>query len=140
MVYYLLKWVSKNPISAVFSSKVAEINIFQVDFITHQMLIEPFSLGECRKYFQEYGFGYSDREVAECYMVFGGVPFYLSLMDKEESVTQNVDRLLFAPTGELRSEKSNLFRSLFKHSEDYVSIIEALSSKGKGLTRNELLE
>lgn len=108
--------------------------------ITHQMLIEPFSLGECREYFHKYGFGYSDREVAECYMVFGGVPFYLSLMDKKESVTQNVDRLLFAPTGELRSEKTNLFRSLFKHSEDYVSIIEALSSKGKGLTRNELLE
>lgn len=108
--------------------------------VTHQMLIEPFSLGECREYFQNYGFGYSDREVAECYMVFGGVPFYLSLMDKEESVAQNVDRLLFAPTGELRSEKNNLFRSLFKHSEDYVNIIEALSSKGKGLTRNDLLE
>lgn len=108
--------------------------------VTHQMLIEPFSLGECREYFQNYGFGYSDREVAECYMVFGGVPFYLSLMDKEESVAQNVDRLLFAPTGELRSEKNNLFRSLFKHSEDYVNIIETLSSKGKGLTRNDLLE
>ncbi len=108
--------------------------------ITHQMLIEPFSLGECREYFHRYDFGYSDREVAECYMVFGGVPFYLSLMDKEESVAQNVDRLLFATTGELRQEKSNLFRSLFKHSEDYVCIIEALSAKGKGLTRNELLE
>lgn len=108
--------------------------------VTHQMLIEPFSLGECREYFHKYGFGYSDREITECYMVFGGVPFYLSLMDKEESVAQNVDRLLFASPGELRSEKSNLFRSLFKHSEDYVCIIEALSSKGKGLTRNELLE
>ena len=108
--------------------------------VTHQMLIEPFSLGECRAYFHAYGFGYSDREVAEYYMVFGGVPFYLSLANKEESVAQNVDRLLFSSTGELRSEKDNLFRSLFKHSEDYVSIIAALSSKGKGLTRNELLE
>ncbi len=108
--------------------------------VTHQMLIEPFSLSECREYFQKYDFGYSNREVADYYMVFGGVPFYLSLMNKEESVSQNVDRLLFAPTGELRSEKNNLFRSLFKHSEDYVSIIEALSSKGKGLTRNELLD
>ena len=108
--------------------------------VTHQMLIEPFMLGECREYFQAYGFGYSDREVAEYYMIFGGVPYYLSLMKKEESVSQNVDRLLFSYTGELHSEKDNLFRSLFKHSEDYVSIIEALSSKGKGLTRNELLE
>lgn len=108
--------------------------------VTHQMLIDPFSLGECREYFHAYDFGYSDREVAEYYMVFGGVPYYLSLMNREESVTQNVDRLLFTPTGELRAEKDNLFRSLFKHSEDYVSIIEALSTKGKGLTRTELLE
>lgn len=108
--------------------------------VTHQMLIEPFTLGECREYFQRHGFGYSDREVADYYMVFGGVPYYLSLMDKKESVAQNVDRLIFSPVGELREEKNNLFRSLFKHSEDYVKIIEALSAKGKGLTRSELVE
>lgn len=108
--------------------------------VTHQMLIEPFNLGECKEYFETFGFGYADREVADYYMVFGGVPYYLSLMNKEESVAQNVDRLIFSVTGELRTEKGNLFRSLFKHSEDYVRIIDALSSKGKGLTRNELLE
>ena len=108
--------------------------------VTHQMLIEPFSLGECKQYFDAYEFGYNEREIAESYMVFGGVPYYLSLMNKEESVAQNIDRLLFSATGELRFEKDNLFRSLFKHSEDYLRIIEALSSKGKGLTRNELIE
>jgi len=107
--------------------------------ITHQMLIEPFCLRECRQYFDLYGFGYSEKEIAECYMVLGGVPYYLSLMNKEESVAQNIDRLIFAQTGELRTEKANLFKSLFKHSDDYVKIIEALSSKNKGLTRNELL-
>ncbi|MDO4496212.1 MAG: ATP-binding protein [Bacteroidales bacterium] len=108
--------------------------------VTHQMLIEPFSLSECREYFDKYAFGYTDREVTDYYMVFGGVPYYLSLLNKEESVAQNIDRLIFSATGELRAEKDNLFRSLFKHSEDYVRIVEALSSKSKGLTRSELLE
>lgn len=108
--------------------------------VTHQMLIEPFSLGECKAYFESYGFGYGKREIAEYYMIFGGVPYYLSLMKKEESVVQNVDRLIFSNTGELRTEKDNLFKSLFKHSEDYVLIVEKLSSKGRGLTRNELLD
>lgn len=108
--------------------------------VTHQMLIEPFTLGECREYFDAFGFGYADREVAEYYMVFGGVPYYLSLMNPQQGVVQNVDRLIFSATGELRTEKENLFKSLFKHSEDYVSIIEALSAKGRGLTRSELLE
>jgi len=104
------------------------------------LLIAPFTLDECCEYFQTFGYGYGKREIIDYYMVFGGVPYYLSLMNKEESVVQNVDRLIFSPTGELRTEKDNLFRSLFKHSEDYVAIIEALSSKGRGLTRNELLE
>lgn len=108
--------------------------------VTHQMLMEPFCLSECKEYFDSYGFGYNEKEIAESYMVFGGVPYYMSLMKKQESVSQNIDRLIFSSNGELRYEKDNLFRSLFKHSEDYVSIIEALSSKGKGLTRNELLE
>ncbi len=108
--------------------------------VTHQMLIEPFSLKECKQYFDTYGFGYSEKEITECYMVLGGIPYYLSLMNREESVVQNIDRLIFSQTGELRTEKSNLFKSLFKHSEDYVKIIEALSAKNKGITRAELIE
>lgn len=107
--------------------------------VTHQMLIEPFTLKECKQYFDAYGFGYKEKEIAESYMVFGGIPYYLSLIRKDESVAQNIDRLLFSTNGELKTEKDNLFRSLFKHSEDYISIIEALSSKGKGLNRNEIL-
>ena len=73
-------------------------------------------------------------------MVFGGVPYYLSLMNRDESVAQNVDRLIFSATGELSAERTNLFRSLFKRSADYVTIVEALSAKRKGLTRKELLD
>lgn len=108
--------------------------------VTHQLLLEPFTLGECREYFTRYGFGYSDREIVDCYMVLGGIPYYFSLMNSADSVAQNIDRLFFSPTGELRYEMTNLFRSLFRHSESYVSIVEALSKKSKGLTRSELLE
>ena len=108
--------------------------------VTHQLLLEPFTLGECREYFTRYGFGYSEREIVDCYMVLGGIPYYFSLMNSADSVAQNIDRLFFSPTGELRYEMTNLFRSLFRHSESYVSIVEALSKKSKGLTRSELLE
>ena len=78
--------------------------------VTHEMLLQPFTLGECRSYLHARRFGYSDKEVAECYMVFGGIPYYLSLLDKEQSLAQNIDRLFFSPTRELRNEKENLFR------------------------------
>jgi len=107
--------------------------------ITHEMYLEPFTLGECKQYFKEQHFGYSDKEIAEFYMAMGGIPYYMSLMDKQYSVVQNIDRLVFSPTGELRNEKDNLFRSLFRHSDDYVAIIDALSTKNRGLTRSEIL-
>ena len=106
---------------------------------THQIYLEPFSLGQCKQYFDAYKFGYTDKEISEFYMIFGGIPYYLSLMDKRLSVAQNVDRLIFSHRGELRNEKTVLFRSLFLHSDDYVAIIDAISSKNKGLTRGEIL-
>lgn len=108
--------------------------------VTHQVAIKPFKLSECREYFRTYGFPYGEREIMECYMVFGGIPYYLSLMDRQMSVAQNIDRLIFSSSGELRNEMFNLFRSLFRHSEDYESIIIALSTKKRGLTRSELIE
>lgn len=107
--------------------------------VTHELYLAPFTIGQCKEYFDAYHFGYNEREIAEFYMVFGGIPYYMTLMDKELSVAQNIDRLIFAPQGELRNEKENLFRSLFRHSKDYVAIIDAISQKGKGLTRAEIL-
>ena len=46
-------------------------------------------------------------------MVLGGVPFYLSKMEKGEGVAQNIDRLLFAEDGELHDE----FKSLYDQNE-----------------------
>ena len=108
--------------------------------VTHQIIIKPFKLRECKEYFRTYKFPYGEREIMECYMVFGGIPYYLSLMDRQLSVAQNIDRLIFSPSGELRNEMFNLFRSLFRHSEDYELIIKTLSTKKRGLTRSELVE
>lgn len=108
--------------------------------VTHEIYLKPFTIGQCKQYFDTCHFGYNNREISEFYMVFGGIPYYMTLMDKELSVVQNIDRLIFSSQGELRNEKDNLFRSLFRHSADYVAIIDAISKKGKGLTRTEILE
>ena len=71
-------------------------------------------------------------------MVMGGIPFYLSKIEKELSLSQNIDNIFFAKTAELKGEFQNLYKSLFKDSEDYMKIVEALSKKSKGLTRKEI--
>ena len=107
---------------------------------THQIYIAPFTLAESRRYFKSYGFGYREKEIAECYMVMGGVAYYYSLMNPDESVAQNIDRLFFASNGELTNEFDNLYRSLFKKAGDHISIVTVLAKKSKGLTRRQILE
>lgn len=108
--------------------------------LTHRMAIEPFNLQECEQYFEAKGFGYSQKEIAECYMIMGGIPFYLKQMQKGLSVAQNIDRLFFEIGCVLDGEFDNLYRALFKFSENYIRIVEALASKGKGLTRQEIIQ
>ena len=99
--------------------------------VTHSILLKPFTLAECQQYFDAYGFDYSQQEIADCYMVMGGVPYYFTFMDTAYSVAQNVDHVFFAPESELRNEFNNLYRSLFKQAEVHIKIVKALASKGK---------
>ena len=71
-------------------------------------------------------------------MVLGGVPFYLSLIKKEESFPQTIDRLYFAPNAPLKDEFDRLFSSLFRSPEPYVEIIRVLAHTKEGLTRDEI--
>jgi hypothetical protein len=72
-------------------------------------------------------------------MAMGGIPYFLSKMEKGLSVTQNIDRMFFAENSELKNEFKNLYAALFRNSTDYLQVVEALSKKMKGLSRNEIV-
>ena len=107
--------------------------------ITHKIALNPFTLKECQMYFDARGFRLSTKQIAEYYMVLGGVPFYLSKMNKGEGVSQNIDRLVFADDGELHDELQSLYNSLYKNAENHIKIVTVLASKGKGMTRQDIL-
>jgi hypothetical protein len=108
--------------------------------VTHKIPLKPFSLRECREFFMAKGFRLSNKQIAECYMVLGGVPFYLEKLNKGEGVAQNIDRLLFDEDGELHDEFQSLYNSLYKNATNHIKIVTALATKGHGLTRKELIE
>lgn len=108
--------------------------------LTKKILVKPFDLKECEEYFKLYGFRYSRMQVAETYMVMGGIPFYFSLMNKGESVAKNIDRLFFSNDAPLKDEFNDLYNALFLKSQNYISVVKALAEKGYGLTRQEILE
>ncbi|MDR0310123.1 MAG: ATP-binding protein [Acidobacteriota bacterium] len=77
-------------------------------------------------------------QIAEAYMIFGGIPSYLSLMEPRYSLYQNVDEMYFSPGAGLRYEFENLYRSLYKNADHYIRVVEALAKKGIGLSRAEI--
>ena len=106
--------------------------------ITGRMYLAPFSLGECEEYFRSKNIVMTRYQIAECYMIFGGIPYYLNLFDSSLSLSQNVDRLCFAINAPLKNEFFELYGSLFKSPHKYLAIIEALSKKRSGMNRSEL--
>ena len=108
--------------------------------LTHHLVLEPFTLKECEEYFKTYGFSYSRRQIAECYMAMGGIPYYMSMMDRSKSLAQNIDQLFFAVNAPLKNEFNDLYRALFKNATPHIEVVTALSAKGRGLTRQEILE
>ena len=99
----------------------------------------PSHYGEGEAYVRERGMSFSRMDIGQLYMVFGGVPYYWSLLEKGKSVEQNVDSLVFAERGKLRNEFNDVFFSLFRNGESYRSVVRALSTVKEGVTRDELL-
>ena len=108
--------------------------------ITHEMHIHPFTLHDTEEYLTTYGFKWNRLAMAQTYMVLGGIPYYLSLLDNVLSLPANIDQLFFSRDAELKKEFDRLFKSLFKSPQAYVDIIQLLANNKKGLTRKEISE
>lgn len=108
--------------------------------ITHEMHLFPFHLKETKQYLKANRFKWNDLTILQTYMILGGVPYYLSLLDPGISLADNIDALFFSEGAQLRGEYERLYKSLFKSPERYKSIITLLSGVKKGLTRKEIAE
>jgi len=105
--------------------------------ITCHLNLQPFTLAETREYMERVKrIQWDEYAVAECYMVMGGVPYYLQYLDRSMSLRQNIDRIFLSENALLKDEYHNLFTSLFARSEQYIRIIETLSSCRSGMTRD----
>lgn len=106
--------------------------------ITSKIYLHPFTLKETELYLNSIGCHWDRYQIVECYMVFGGVPFYLSMLNSEESLAQNIDQLFFKKNALLSLEFNELYNSLFSNASKYIAVVTALSQKREGLDRAEI--
>ena len=57
---------------------------------TYVIKLEPFSLGECKDFFESKNVKFSNYDIVQSYMVFGGIPYYLGYINGEKSLAQNI--------------------------------------------------
>ena len=62
---------------------------------THTIYLSQFDLSETEAYLKSRKINWPRRLIVETYMMLGGIPYYLSLFNKQESLAQNIDRLYF---------------------------------------------
>ncbi len=108
--------------------------------LTRQIRLMPFNLGECEQLLVSNGVQMTRKQIVECYMIFGGIPYYLNYLKPQLSLAQNVEKLFFQDNAPLKYEFRDLFRALFRNSDKYVDIIRLLSTGKYGFTRSEMLE
>jgi AAA+ ATPase superfamily predicted ATPase len=82
--------------------------------VTQRIYIRPFTLAECKEYLKSRDIIMADKDIAECYMIMGGIPFYLKNVRRGASLSQNVDEMFFADKGRLDDEFNASYTSLFK--------------------------
>ncbi len=105
---------------------------------TCRLYLEQFNLKETEEYLSSRGITWSRYDIVRCYMILGGIPYYLRLLDQEKTLAENIDNLFFRKRAELWDEFDNLYKTLFSNSENYIRIADCLSTKRGGMSRSEI--
>lgn len=108
--------------------------------LTGEIKLSPFTLKESEDFYASRGIKMSRYNVAQAYMVMGGIPFYMNFFNPAYSLAQNIDTLFFARNAKLGDEFERLFNSVFDNADDCMRIVRLLATRHAGFTRKEITE
>lgn len=91
---------------------------------TAQFKIRPFTFFE----FQQYRTPYTLEEMAVLYGITGGIPEYLSRINPNISLDENIIQLYFDPAGRMFEEPFSLMKQELRNPTVYNSVISAIAS------------
>ncbi|MCQ2250315.1 MAG: ATP-binding protein [Bacteroidales bacterium] len=108
--------------------------------ITREIKLHPFTLHETELFYKDRGISLKRYAQLQMYMRLGGIPYYLSLIEKGMSVDQITEYLLTGKEAKLRDELDQLFVSLFTNHQDCLKIIRFLATRKEGYTKKDIAQ
>lgn len=108
--------------------------------ITEKIYLEPFNLSDTKQFLHDMGVKLNNQKILLLYMITGGVPYYLSKIEKGKSAIQIIETLAFSKKGFLLEEFDDLFSSLFDDGDVHAEIVKAIAKTPSGIGKRKLLE
>ena len=108
--------------------------------ITRRLYVAPFNLCETEQMATAMGLDWSRSTVLHAYLVFGGLPYYLDMLDRRLSLAQNIDMLCLDARAPLRDEVPRLMEATLSGAPLHRQILRLLAHSKAGMHRTELAE
>lgn len=108
--------------------------------LSAEIRLQPFSLEEVEEFLQAHHIHLTHKQIVEIYMVAGGVPKYLTYIERGQSSAQVINALCFMPQSPLLQEFHKLYDSLFEDAQKHVKIVRLLGEHRYGMRQQELLQ
>ena len=86
--------------------------------VTREIKLTPFSLADCKAFYEDRGISMSDYDIVQSYMIFGGIPYYMDYFEPGLSLPQNIDKLFFSQGARLADVFYRLLSSVFGNPDD----------------------
>ncbi|WP_180385512.1 ATP-binding protein [Pyrodictium delaneyi] len=96
--------------------------------VTRVLRITGFRYREARVFME----GWSPEDRVRGYSVFGGTPYYLSLLDPSRSLQENIAKLVLEPGAPLHEEPLSILYAETREPDKYIAVLEAIA---RGNTR-----
>lgn len=91
---------------------------------TAQMKILPFTFAECRRYYNKF----DQYDMALAYGITGGIPLYMSKIDENKSMEDNIKDNFFDTSSYLFEEPGNLIKQECREPMQYNAIIKSIAT------------
>lgn len=88
------------------------------------MKVLPFTFAECRKYYK----GFNQYDMALAYGITGGIPLYMSKLDENKSMQDNIKDNFFDTSSYLFEEPGNLIKQECREPMQYNAIIKSIAT------------
>lgn len=108
------------------------------DRVNAEIQLAPFTLCEAEQMLSMQGVTLSRYDILQLYMTTGGIPMYLSYVERGLSLAQIIDDLFFVRKAKLNNEFDRLFNSIFRSPEPHKSVIRLLAKRQSGYSREEI--